>query len=289
MAPAPIPASEPVEEPGFSYLPGFITEAESEVLLRYFGSIKPLWESRYGANQSEREGGGPRRLTRPVYWLGAWQFACLGYYSAPQHIHEKCLRAEPMPSTMREVLERLAPKLAAHQTAEELGQTPNTCLINYYGSGHTTDRTGRVQPLDYARLKMHRDGEPGPVVMFSFGQPAQFEFVDGDKPEEPERSMWLGHRSVVLFSGPRFKDHLYHRVTRVKHGDGPTMPAPLEDFKLRRVSVSFRFVPEAHIKSLRDFSESAQALVRGYVEQLARSSAHFEEQLKGRRWPTLLP
>jgi DNA oxidative demethylase len=286
MVPSPRPASEPVEEPGFAYLPGFITEAESEVLLRYFGSLKPLWESRHGAGQSEREGGGPRRLTRPVYWLGAWQFACLGYYSAPEHVQEKCLRAEPMPPAMRQVLERLAPKLSAHQDTDEL---PNTCLINYYGSGKTTDRTGRVQPLDYARLKMHRDGEPGPVVMFSFGQPAQFEFVDGDRPDTPERSMWLGHRSVVLFSGPHFKDHLYHRVTRVKHGDTPAMPAPLEDFTLRRVSVSFRFVPEAHIKSLSDFSAPAQALVRGYVEELARSSPHFEQQLKGTRSPTPLP
>jgi hypothetical protein len=173
------------------------------------------------------------------------------------------------------VLERLRPKLAEHQSTE----LPNTCLINYYGSELTKDAKGRTQPVDYARLKMHRDGEPGPVVMFSLGQPALFEFVDGARPEEPERSVWLANRSVVIFSGPHFKDHLYHRVVRVRHGDSPVMPQVLEDFRLRRVSVSFRFVPEQHIKSLSQFSADAQSQIRGYVEQLAESSEHFKKQL----------
>ena len=279
MGENPIPGIDPIEVPGFSYLPGFITEAERQALLTYFGSIKPLWESRYVGDQSARTGSGSRRLTRPVYWLGAWQFACLGYYAAPDHLREKCLRAEAMPPEMSGILERLAPKLSGHQTADELGKAPNTCLINYYGSELFRDSTGRMQPRDYARLKMHRDGEPGPVVMFSLGQPAQFEFVDAEKPETPELSMWLQDRSVVLFSGPRFKDHLYHRVTRVLHGKGPLLNTALENFRLRRISVSFRSVPESHIQSLREFSADKQSQVRGYVEQLALSSAHFRNEL----------
>ncbi len=275
-----IPGIEPIEVPGFSYLPGFISQTEREALLAYFGSIKPLWESRYVGDQSARSGSGSRRLTRPVYWLGAWQFACLGYYAAPDHLHEKCLRAEAMPPEMIGILARLAPKLSGHQTAEEQGKPPNTCLINYYGSELFRDSTGRMQPRDYARLKMHRDGEPGPVVMFSLGQPAQFEFVDGDKPETPELSMWLQDRSVVLFSGPRFKDHLYHRVPRVLHGKSPLLSTALENFRLRRISVSFRSVPESQIKALGEFSLAAQEQVRGYVEQLASSSPHFRDQLK---------
>lgn len=272
-----------MEVPGFSYLPGFITEAEGAALLQYFGSLKPLWESRYVGEAAKREGQGSRRLTRPVYWLGAWQFACLGYYSLPNHQHEKCLRAEPIPEVMQGILNRLAPQLSAHQDAAERGQTPNTCLINYYGTELTRDRTGRMQPVDYARLRMHRDGEPGPVVMFSIGRPALFEFVDGEKPKDPELALWLQDRSVVLFSGPHFKDHLYHRVTRVLHGDTKAMPNVLEGFNLMRVSVSFRFVPEAHIKALREFSAPAQAQVRGYVEQLAESSAHFRAELESSR------
>lgn len=281
MAAEPRNGNEPVDEPGFSYLPRFITEAESVELLRYFGSLTPLWESRYVGEHAARDGGGTRRLTRPVYWLGAWQFACLGYYAPPLHVEEKCVRAEPLPQLMRDILERLKPKLLAHGAAPE-GETPNTCLINYYGSELTIDAHGKPQPVDYARLRMHRDAEPGPVVMFSLGQPAQFEFVDGARPDEPEVSLWLKNRSVTLFSGPHYKDHLYHRVTRVRHGDDPKMPAVLPDFRLRRVSVSFRFVPEAHIKSLRELKPETQAQVRGYVEQLAQRSAHFEAQLAQR-------
>ena len=277
-----LPGKEAIEVPGFSYLPGFITAEEGETLLRYFGSLKPLWESRYVGDHAQREGQGSRRLTRPVYWLGAWQFACLGYYAAPHHLHEKCVRAEPLPEVMQAILQRLVPKLAAHQAQSERGQVPNTCLINYYGSELFQDSTGRMQPRDYARLKMHHDAEPGPVVMFSLGQPAQFEFVEGEKPDDPELSLWLQDRSVVLFSGPHFKDHLYHRVTRVKHGDTAHMPAVLDGFRLRRVSVSFRFVPEEHIHSLHELSAPAQAQVRGYVEQLATSSAHFRAQLEPR-------
>ena len=279
MGPESARGGEPIELPGFSYLPRFITVAESEWLLNYFGSLMPLWETRYAGNERAREGQGTRRLTRPVYWLGAWQFACLGYYTV-NHQQEKCLRAEPMPPQLVSILQRLAPQLSPHQTELEQGLLPNTCLINYYGSELTLDAKGRPQPVDFARLKMHRDGEPGPVVMFSLGQPANFEFVDGARPEAPELSMWLANRSVVLFSGPNFKDRLYHRVTRVRHGDSPVMPEPLPGFRLRRISVSFRYVPEGHIKSLREFSADAQAQVRGYVEELAKSSAHFRGELQ---------
>lgn len=278
MGAEPLPGNDALEVSGFSYLPRFITQAESDELLRYFGSLKPLWESRYVGDDSVRQGATAtsRRLTRPVYWLGAWQFACLGYYAEPEHLHEKCLRAEPFPAVMQGVLDRLKTKVAEHQS-ETL---PNTCLINYYGSELTKDERGRTQPVDLARLKMHRDGEPGPVVMFSIGQPALLEFVDAAKPDEPELSLWMKNRSVVIFSGAHFKDHLYHRVTRVRHGDEPVMPTVLDDFKLRRVSVSFRFVPEQHIQPLEAWSAPTRARVQGYVETLAQSSPHFRSELE---------
>lgn len=280
MATEPLHGNTPVDVPGFSYLPRFITEAEGAALLAYFGSLKPLWETRYAGAQAARDGGGTRRLTRPVYWLGAWQFACLGYYAPPLHVNGKCVRAEPLPPLMRGILERLKPWLARHAGEPLEHETPNTCLINYYGSELTIDAKGRPQPVDTARLRMHRDTEPGPVVMFSLGQPANFEFVDGDRPDQPEVSLWLKNRSVTLFSGPHYKDRLYHRVTRVRHGDEPKMPEVMNDFRLRRVSVSFRFVPEAHIKDLRDLDPAVQQQVRGYVEQLAVHSPHFAAQLE---------
>ena len=71
MGAEPLPGNDALEVSGFSYLPRFITQAESDELLRYFGSLKPLWESRYVGDHAQREGQGSRRLTRPVYWLGA--------------------------------------------------------------------------------------------------------------------------------------------------------------------------------------------------------------------------
>jgi len=78
---------------------------------------------------------------------------------------------------MQRVLERLAPKLAAHHDAPEL---PNTCLINCYGR-------------EMSRLPNGRE------------KPALFEFVDGAKPDEPELLLWLdaapGERVVSLRAG----------------------------------------------------------------------------------------
>ena len=283
---AALPGVEPIEVPGFSYLPGFITEAEGQALLKYFGELQPLWETRHAEGHAGREGARSRRLTRPVYWLGAWQFASLGYYSEPDHVHEKCLQAEPFPQVMQDVLARLQPRLSAHQAEDERGVSPNTCLINYYGSELFRDGAGRLQPRDLARLRMHRDGEPGPVVMFSIGQPALFEFVEPTKPKDHDLALWLQDRSVVVLSGAHYKDYLYHRVTRVAHGKHPVMPAVLGDFRLRRVSVSFRFVPEGRIKTLAEFSEPARSRIEPLVEQLAKSSQHFAAQLRTVRGPS---
>lgn len=262
----------PVRDDGFSYLPRFITTAEAEELGAFFANLHPLWEKRYVDGDASRRGG-EGRLTRPVYWLGAWQFAALGYYAEPDHLHDKCVRAEPLPPVMVQILERLRPELATHG---DTGPLPSTCLINYYGSERK--RPGGP-PVDYARLRMHRDAEPGPVVMFSVGQPAQFEFVD-PQGSEPEHSQWLRHRSVVVLSGPNYKDRFYHRVTRVRHGREPVLAAQLDGFAVRRVSVSFRHVPERHIRDLGELGEDARAVAEPYVRELAAHSAHFRAQLQ---------
>jgi hypothetical protein len=58
------------------------------------------------------------------------------------------------------------------------------------------------------------------------------------------------------------------------------MPTVLDDFKLRRVSVSFRFVPEQHIQPLEAWSAATRERVRDYVETLAQSSPHFRSELE---------
>jgi DNA oxidative demethylase len=277
-APAPIippPAEDgrsAIERPGFSYLPRFITNEEADELVAYFGEIVPIWEQRHQDGKHGRSENHSRRLTRPVYWLGAWQFACLGYYAEPHYREDRCLRAEPFPSAMQRILERLRPTLRAHD--EDHDDVPNSCLINYYGR-----EIGEGPPRDYARLRMHRDGEPGPVVMFSFGQAGLLEFLDPTLAKTPELAVWTRHRSVVILSGPDFKDRLYHRVTEVRHGREPALTSRLDGFQVRRVSVSFRHVPESLISNFSGLSASSRAQVRPHVEELAQHSSHFRRQL----------
>ncbi len=268
---SPLAGSDSIRTPGFSYLPRFFDASEAEALASYFATLRPRWEKRHADDAPSRRGG-TGSLTRPVYWLGAWQFAALGYYALPHHTDGKCVRAEPLPEVMLCLLRRLQPELAAHGDA----RLPNTCLINYYG--HTPKGPGRP-PVDMARLRMHRDGEPGPVVMLSVGQPAQFEFVAPGE-ATPHHAQWIRHRSVVVLSGSEYKDRLYHRVTRVRHGQQPKLEAHVDEFVVRRISVSFRHVPEADIADLGDLPPEAQAIARPHVEALAEHSPHFAAQLR---------
>ncbi len=266
-----------IQLPGFTYAPQLIGKGESESLIEYFGSLHPLWEQRYRDESNPRNDSHSRRLTRPVYWLGAWQFACLGYYSEPDHREHRCVRADPFPAVVRTILNRLENVIIEHHAEPEdrsLGSLPNTALINYYGR-----EVGQGVPVDYARLRMHRDHEPGPVLMFNIGQPALLEFLDPDRSEEPELRLWMRHRSIAIISGPDFKDRLYHRVAQVRTGTLPAMHSTVPNFELRRVSVSFRHVPPEFIQSFSDLPEESQRLVRDYVETLAESSAHFKQQL----------
>ncbi|MFK7927493.1 MAG: alpha-ketoglutarate-dependent dioxygenase AlkB [Myxococcota bacterium] len=260
----------PIRESGFTYLPRFFGAQETLDLAAYFAGLHPQWERRH-AHGSAESGRRPGSLTRPVYWLGAWQFAALGYYSEPEHVHHKCVAAEPIPDVLMSILQRLKPELQAHGDT----RLPNTCLINFYGQ---TCKAPGKPPVDMARLRMHRDGEPGPVIMLSVGQPAQFEFVDPDV-SEPVHSQWIRNRSAVILSGPEYKDRLYHRVTRVRYGDKPVLTANVDDFQIRRVSISFRHVPPERIHDFGALNAEARDVVRPYVEQLAQNSSHFRRQL----------
>jgi hypothetical protein len=262
----------PIERSGFSYLPRFITADEGDALIAYFGGLMPLWEHRHRNEHHARVGDHSRRLTRPVYWLGAWQFACLGYYAEPDNREDRCVRAEGFPPVMQAILDRLRPVLRTHD--DTIDDVPNTCLINYYGR-----EVGAGPPRDYARLRMHRDGEPGPVVMFSIGQPGLLEFVDPDNQGETELAVWTRHRSITILSGPEFKDRLYHRVSQVRHGREPVIHSRLDGFEVRRVSVSFRHVPDELITNFDGLSGGNRAQVRDYVETLAQHSPHFRRQL----------
>jgi len=275
MGAAPHDGRSAIQLEGLSYLPRFFSTGEADALIEKFSSLTPLWEKRHGGNEHARNGGGNRRITRPVYWLGAWQFASLGYYAEPHYREGRCLRGEPLFEVMQTILERLRPVLNLHDCSQTPDPVPNTCLINYYGS-----ELGRGPPKDLARLRMHRDGEPGPVVMFCTGQPGLLEFLDPNLGDSPELAVWTRHRSVVVISGSEFKDRLYHRLVQVRHGDTPRLHSPVPNFSLRRVSVSFRHVPEDLITDFDGLPHGARDRIRPYVQQLANSSPHYATQLQ---------
>lgn len=261
----PSKGNQPVRDDGFSYLPRFLSAQEVTTLATLLGGLHPIWEQRHA------DGG---RLTRPVYWFGAWQFAALGYYSEPDHTLHKCVRAESLPEALVQILERLRPELANHGD----DRIPNTALVNYYG--HTPKGPGKP-PVDLARLRMHRDHEPGPVTMLSIGQPAQFELVDPDL-EDPVHSQWVRNRSVVILSGPEYKDRLYHRVTRVRHGEQPVLTCDVPDFCLRRISISFRHVPNDAIHDFAALPDDVAASIQEPMAELAAHRPHFHRQLDRR-------
>ena len=282
---APRPAAhdgrDPLSDAGLSYLPRFMSHEEAETLGRELCALHPLWERRHVQGEHLRHGGGSGRITRPVYWLGAWQFASLGYYAEPDYREHRCLRAEPFTPMLATLLERLRPRLERHHgdaqdPASQLPLLPNTCLVNYYGS-----ELARGQPpVDRARLRPHRDGEPGPVIMFCLGQPGLLEFSEMDRVDAPQLALWTRHRAAVIFSGPHYKDHLYHRIRQVRHGAEPALPSPVEDFALRRISISFRHVPERLISNFDELPAAARDTVRPYIEELAQHSTHFAAQLR---------
>jgi hypothetical protein len=153
----------------------------------------------------------------------------------------------------------------------------NTCLVNLYG-----DRIEDGRCIDSARVGEHRDFEPGPVASLSFGERALFDFVtrgDREAPVRLLRRLWLEDRSRLLFGGDTWKRDALHRVLRVERRLGTRFALDVADFDTRRVSFTFRYVPEAHIMSLAELSPQARADVRGYVDELARSSPCFARAL----------
>src|SRR3954470_23505346 len=127
----------------YVYEPGFVTSAARAELLAWLATLHPLWEMRYSTRRALPAGKQQRPLLRPVYWLGNWQFACLGYYEPPRRTHGVAVAAEPFPA----VLARL---VATIERRVRTGFPPaivprrwhlNTCLVNFYGDRTDGDRT----------------------------------------------------------------------------------------------------------------------------------------------------
>lgn len=264
---------------GHHYFPGYLKARDREQLSKWLGTLRPLWEQRYSTLRGPPAGQTQRELLRPVYWLGNWQFACLDYYRPPRGTADRCVAAEPFPDVLAKVARdselRIA-KLFARKDIPE-GYRLNTCLVNFYGARRQGERW-----VDTARVGEHRDFEPGPVASLSIGERALFQFVRSQRigeREAPLASQWLDDGSLQLFGGTFFKDRVFHRVQRVDKRAGVSLPPEIEGFRTRRINFTFRFVPERDVIPFARLGATARADVRGYVEELAKSSAFFAKAL----------
>ncbi len=212
-----------------------------------------------------------------MYWLGNWQFACLGYYEPPRRVRDVAVAAEPFPP----VLSRLVATIERRVRTGFPPQTVprrwhlNTCLVNFYG-----DRLEGGREVDAARVGEHRDFEPGPVASLSIGERARFQFVRrGAGPGAPPvRTQWLEDNSLQIFGGPVWKDDLLHRVQRVDDKRGLSLPPAIAGFRTRRVNLTFRYVPDEYVVPFAKLSPAARDDVRDYVATLAESSAFWRAQ-----------
>jgi alkylated DNA repair dioxygenase AlkB len=264
---------------GHHYFPGYLKPRDREQLLSWLGTLRPIWEQRYSTRRALPAGQQQRGLLRPVYWLGNWQFACLDYYRPPRGTADRCVAAEPFPEVLARIVtdtERRIAKLFPRKDIPD-GYRLNTCLVNFYGARREGDKW-----IDTARVGEHRDFEPGPVASLSIGERALFQFVRSTRigeREAPLATQWLDDGSLQIFGGSFFKDRVFHRVQRVDKRAGLTLPPQIEDFRTRRINFTFRFVPTAHVIPFARLGREAREDVRGYVEELAQSSAFFRNAL----------
>lgn len=257
--------------PGSYYYSQFLSAPDRAETLRWLDTLRPIWENRYSNVRPLPPGRMQRRLLRPVYWLGNWQFACLGYYHPPKGLKNRCVRAEPYPPVLRRLVNEMEKRTFKLFDRRDIppGWRLNTCLINYYG----VEKQGEKW-IDCARVGEHKDFEPGPVASLSLGERALFQFVESRGRGAPSRVIaqeWLDDSSLQIFGGRVCKDRLFHRVQRVDKRGGFDFPIHVENFKVRRINFTFRYVPEEHIYRLQDLPAEKMEDVREYVAQLGET------------------
>lgn len=274
LAVAPTP---PTPAGGLLYQPEWVAEADAAELLGWIAGLAPLWEQRYSTRRPLPAGVQQRALLRPVYWLGNWQFACLGYYEPPRRTADCAVAAEPFPPVLARLAAQAEAVIRRSFPARDIppGWKLDTCLVNFYG-----DRWDGARWVDAARVGEHADYEPGPVASLSFGERARFQFVErGRAAGAPVRTEWLEHRSLQAFGGPWWKDRLLHRVQRVEDKAGLDLPPRVEGFRTRRINLTLRHVPDADVVPYARLGARARDDVAEYVATLARTRPFWAEAL----------
>lgn len=264
---------------GLYYQFPFINREERARLLSWLKTLHPLWEMRFSEHNPPPEGDEQRQLLRPVYWLGNWQFACLDYYHPPKGILHRCLRAEPYPKELQNLVDRIefiAKKRFPKNFFPEKWKL-NTCLINFYGNKLEDGKW-----VDRARVGEHKDFEPGPVGSLSLGERAFFQFVQGKSSLGEDNiiySQWLADSSLQIFGGDKWKNRTFHRVQRVEDKQKEILGPEIENFQTRRINFTFRYVPEEHIYSLSELPKNQREDITPYLETLAQHSRYFKSIL----------
>lgn len=264
---------------GLHYDPGFVSADEHAELTRWLARLTPIWEDRFTERRAA-ETGAQRRLLRPVYWLGSWQFACLDYYRPPHGVRDRCVAAEPFPPVLAAMVERIEALARTMFRGPDLptGWHLNTCLINLYG----TVVAGDGKRLDTARVGEHRDFEPGPVASISLGERAMFQFVTRGRrgtPSSVVEQRWLDDGSLLVFGGELWKDRTLHRVQRVDRRGGTRFELAVPGFETRRINFTLRYVPDEHVVPFARLAPQVRDDVRRYVAELARHSGFFRRAL----------
>jgi alkylated DNA repair dioxygenase AlkB len=265
----------------YVYEPGFVDDTARAEILAWLATLHPLWEQRYSTRRPPPPGKQQRGLLRPVYWLGNWQFACLGYYEPPKRTRDVAVAAEPLPPVLARLVAIVERRVRAGFPPNTVPRRwhLNTCLVNFYGSRAEGAASARKW-VDAARVGEHRDFEPGPVASLSLGERARFQFVRrGTADAPPVRTQWLEDGSLQIFGGPRWKDDLLHRVQRVDDKHELDLPPAIAGFRTRRVNFTFRYVPDEHVVAFAKLPARARDDVRDYVAQLAAGSTFFANAL----------
>jgi alkylated DNA repair dioxygenase AlkB len=265
-------------DPSYVYHPAFVGERDRDETMAWLATLAPLWEQRYSTHRPPPVGREQRWLLRPVYWLGNWQFACLGYYAPPRGLHDRCVAAEPFPPPLARWVAAIEARVRREFPPADVprGWHLNTCLVNLYG-----DRREGERWSDVARVGEHRDFEPGPVASISLGERALFQFV-ARSGGGPVRTQWLDDGSLQVFAGPRWKDELLHRVQRVDRRAKIELPPRVEGFRTRRINFTFRYVPDQHVVPFAKLGAGARRDVEDYVATLAESTTFWKRALLGR-------